>query len=234
MVYASCARSRCGAAASTDGPSRARAAHSQGHDASAARSRPGDSRRQPRRPPLRPSFGRVAGSHAACVASQSARGCRVTERQASAVFEWRKLIVRSELGASAKLVALVLSTHMDADGGSCFPSLATLSRETSRARSTVCQALDDLDHAGLIERVRGGPGRSTRYRATSSITGLPLVRSPDSASSVTEPEDVHEDVQKISGRAAARPRRGGSARPAGAGAHPDEDLGYLNEAGRRP
>lgn len=117
------------------------------------------------------------------------------------------MILASDLGASARLVAFVLSTHMNAAGGSCFPSLTTISRESGYARSTVCDALSRLERARLIERVRGGPHRPTRYRATSPLTGLPVVRSSDWGSPVIEPEDVQEDVH-TSLRANARRRKG--------------------------
>ena len=130
----------------------------------------------------------------------------------SPLIEWRKLIVAAErLPASARLVALVLSTHMDRNGGSCFPSLTRLQGESGLARSTVCLALDRLDREGLISRVRGGRGRPTRYLATSPITGLPVVRSSDSTRPAVVPEDVQEDVYKPSGRADARRQRRGRA-----------------------
>jgi DNA-binding transcriptional MocR family regulator len=153
----------------------------------------------------------------------------VTPGRPSAVIEWRTLVRDSRLvGKNAKFVALVLSTHMDSDGGSCFPSLSTLSRETGLARSTVCAALDELERTRLVRRVRGGRGRPTRYLATSPPSGLPLVRPADSTSPPSGPEDVHEDVQKISGRAGARRRQRARA---GAGARPD--LSYLDQMGNQ-
>ena len=127
---------------------------------------------------------------------------------------WRRMLFESELGSSARLVALALSTHMDRDGGSCFPSLTLQQRETRLARSTVCTALDEIERARLVMRTRGGRGRPTRYRPTSPLTGLPLVRSPnqvvrspDSTSPLTGPEDVQEDVHNFSTRARARGKR---------------------------
>jgi hypothetical protein len=159
--------------------------------------------------------------------------------QRLAVIEWRALILASELAPSAKLTALALSTHMDRSGGSCFPSLTTIARETGLARRTVCYALDGLQRAGLLERVRSGRGKPTRYRATSAHAALPLVQQVHLTSALSAPEDVHEGVQKISGRAHARRNsergaRAGSARPSKKsppartdGAHPDSS--YLDE-----
>jgi hypothetical protein len=67
------------------------------------------------------------------------------KREPSPLIEWRAQVIASELGSSARLVALVLSLHMDRNGGSCFPSITTLQREASLARSTVCNALKEID-----------------------------------------------------------------------------------------
>jgi predicted ArsR family transcriptional regulator len=151
----------------------------------------------------------------------------VSDRR-SALIEWRTMILASDLGSSARLVAFVLSTHMDRNGGSCFPSITTIQREAKLGRSTVCRALDELERSKLLERARGGRGRPTRYRATSATAGLAVVPQRDSTSATAGHEDVHEDVHKPSRRANARRKgkrgRAGSARP---------DLNYLDEAGSR-
>src|SRR5690348_8838842 len=96
----------------------------------------------------------------------------MTRRQHSPLIAWRNEVRDSALGSSAKLVAYTLSLHMNSDGASCFPSLTTLAREANLSRRTVVTALDELEHAGLVERARGGRGRPTRYRATSATTAL--------------------------------------------------------------
>jgi predicted ArsR family transcriptional regulator len=162
----------------------------------------------------------------------------------SALIAWRSAIIASTVGSSARLVALVLSTHMDRDGGSCFPSLTTLARETGLSRRTVCNALDELEHAGLVERARTGRGRPTRYRATSATTALAgaagsaaddtqLVQLLHLTSATAAPEDVQEDAQesvhktyKPKRRANARQTRKGAR---AAGAHPDSN--YLDGDG---
>ena len=60
-----------------------------------------------------------------------------------------------------KLVITALAERADAKGH-CFPSLVHLTRLTGLARSTVAVALQDLDAARWIVRVRGGGRRSTR------------------------------------------------------------------------
>jgi DNA-binding transcriptional MocR family regulator len=147
-------------------------------------------------------------------------------RSPSLVVQWRTLVVTSEVGAMPRAVAHVLSTHMDRNGGSCFPSLTTIARESGLARSTVCKALNELEVAKLIQRDRGGPKRSTRYLATSPPDGLPLVRLTDSGSPPHGHEDVPKDVH--TSRAASR-RRG--KRSGGAGGAAREDLSYLDRAG---
>jgi DNA-binding transcriptional MocR family regulator len=149
---------------------------------------------------------------------------------ASPVIRWRSLIVASDnLTSNARLVAFVLSTHMDRNGGSCFPSITTLQREAGVARSTVCRALNQLEREGLLERARGGRGRPTRYRATSAtgvLVDVELVPQADSTSATGVPEDVQEGVQNIFTRADAR-SKGKRARAKRA----LPDLSYLDEAG---
>ncbi len=122
------------------------------------------------------------------------------------------------LSSKARLIALVLMDHMNGDGGSCFPSLTTQSRESGYARSAVCVALDELERGAYITRRRGGRGRPTRYLATSPLTGLPLVRSQDSTSPPGGPEGVHEDAHNFSGRTSRAKKKTGRAN-----AHPKSD-----------
>jgi DNA-binding transcriptional MocR family regulator len=98
------------------------------------------------------------------------------------LFAWREAILRSELPPTTRLVALVLSTHMDMDGGRCFPSLTRLEDETGLVRSTVAAATKRLEEKEFLYRIRGGPGISTRYRArfpTARQPGAEVVRSSD-------------------------------------------------------
>jgi len=77
----------------------------------------------------------------------------------SFLFLWRRTIARSNLTPPQRLVALVLSMHMDSSGGSCWPALPTISDETGLARSTVRAAVQSLEAAGYTAR-RPGRGRS--------------------------------------------------------------------------
>lgn len=85
----------------------------------------------------------------------------------SPLFTWRSAIVDSELPATVRHVALTLSLHMNERGGSAFPAIRTLGRETGRGTSTVTAALRTLEAAGwlLVER-GGGRGHPNRYTAT--------------------------------------------------------------------
>jgi hypothetical protein len=62
-----------------------------------------------------------------------------------------------------KLVITALAERAD-DEGHCFPSLAHLTEMTGLARSTVAAALEELEAAHRIVRVRGGGRKSTRYQ----------------------------------------------------------------------
>jgi hypothetical protein len=62
-------------------------------------------------------------------------------------------------------VLLALARHADDDGRRCFPSVATLARETGRSRRTVQQILRELASAGVlaIAHPGGGRGVATEY-----------------------------------------------------------------------
>jgi hypothetical protein len=62
-----------------------------------------------------------------------------------------------------KLVITALAERADSEGR-CFPSLTHLTGMTGLARSTVAAALDELEAAHWIVRVRGGGRKSTRYQ----------------------------------------------------------------------
>jgi DNA-binding transcriptional MocR family regulator len=154
----------------------------------------------------------------------------VSGRRASTLVRWRGLIIESELPSPAKLVALVLSTHMDSNGGSCFPSLTTLAQESGLGRSTVCRALDQVARAGLVKRVRGGRGKPPRYRATSPTAGLVVVPERDSSSPTAGPEDVQEDVHNPS-RARTRARERSARAESARSETKTDEFSYLSEAG---
>lgn len=86
------------------------------------------------------------------------------------------------LTPTQKLILLALADNAS-DEGVCWPSITTLSRKSSLARSTVAEQLNDLEQLKLIVRDRGNSHRSTVY--TVSLIGSPpagLVRQPDGGS----------------------------------------------------
>jgi DNA-binding transcriptional MocR family regulator len=100
-----------------------------------------------------------------------------TERARTAktpLFRWRESLCASELSATRRLVALVLSMHMNAVGGSCFPGIATIARETGLGRRTVIRALQDLQTSGYLTVVeRGGTARSGKPKSNSYQARVP-------------------------------------------------------------
>lgn len=91
-------------------------------------------------------------------------------REDSRRWLWRKAIAASELTSTQKLVAHTLALHMNADGGSCFPSIDTICSEGGLGRTAVKNALRELDREGWISRSGGGSGagagNTARYQAT--------------------------------------------------------------------
>ncbi len=72
-------------------------------------------------------------------------------------------------GGSELLLALALADFADDDGGSIFPSVATLAKKTRQSERTVQRQLSKFRRAGwlILEapgRVRGGRGCAAEYR----------------------------------------------------------------------
>lgn len=71
----------------------------------------------------------------------------------------------SDLLPSRRLVAFVLSQHMNAKGEHCFVSAATIAGESGYCVRTVFYALADLVERGWVEK-DSRPGRTNVYRAS--------------------------------------------------------------------
>jgi hypothetical protein len=71
----------------------------------------------------------------------------------------------SALSPAARLVAFVLSTHMDSSGGSCFPGIRLVAEETGYVSNTVAAAVNELEATGFLSVQRGGGRRPNRYQA---------------------------------------------------------------------
>jgi hypothetical protein len=101
------------------------------------------------------------------------------------------------LTSTQKLILLALADNAS-DEGICWPSLSTIARKSSLARSTVADQLNDLEKLDLIARDRGSIHRSTVYTVKlmgsppaglvrhtdrgSPLAGLGVVRQPDGGS----------------------------------------------------
>jgi hypothetical protein len=86
----------------------------------------------------------------------------------SPLFSWRGAICDSGLPPITRLVAFTLSLHMNERGGSCYPGIALLARESGLAESTVREHIHKLIDAGWLKRsgrVRGGRSVSPAYTA---------------------------------------------------------------------
>lgn len=89
------------------------------------------------------------------------------KRSLSPLFTWRSAIAQAELPMASKAVAYALSLHMNESGGSAFPSLETLRRESGAGQKrTVIDAVRLLEAEGYLQRtIGGGRGHATVYEA---------------------------------------------------------------------
>lgn len=119
---------------------------------------------------------------------------------------------------ASKLTLLALANRCGRDG-TCYPSLACVARDTGLARSTVADALNRLERAGLIARQRGRTGRATTYRLASPGAGLgspriglgspgaglALVREPDPNQSIEPVMNQSENLSRARTRESGEP-----------------------------
>lgn len=127
-------------------------------------------------------------------------------RDTSLLFAWRDAVF-SACGpetSTERLVAAALAQHMDAAGGSCFPSVSRLAEETSLSRRTVQRALRSLEESGWIReagwethQTAGGPQRTKVFRAAvpTSSDGGDTVTPPSSKGASLCPKGASETTQ---------------------------------------
>lgn len=87
---------------------------------------------------------------------------------AGLLYRWRMAVQRSDLHATSRNVAWTLSTHMNREGGSCWPSINRVARESGLSRRTVQRHVVLLEVEGWlrVERSKGGQNATHRYQAT--------------------------------------------------------------------
>ena len=89
-----------------------------------------------------------------------------------------------QLGPSAKLLLIVLARHTN-DEGSCFPSLATLTKKTGLSRRTIQRQLNWCVDNGIIVRMNDKTVRSTRYQFTHLMEDNDIMAPKDNNKVVT-------------------------------------------------
>lgn len=70
----------------------------------------------------------------------------------SAAWNWRRALIQSDLSSTTKHVMLTLACHVSEAGYGCFPSMKTLSEETSLTRDTVKRHLRLAEKKGWVQR----------------------------------------------------------------------------------
>lgn len=90
------------------------------------------------------------------------------------LFDWRKAML-SDMGPAptTRLVLMVISTHMNGDGASCFPSITTLAAETGLSRRVVIEHIAKAAEDGWIRKApKGLSGQAwRRHEYAASIPG---------------------------------------------------------------
>jgi DNA-binding transcriptional ArsR family regulator len=92
-------------------------------------------------------------------------GSACTELEPIRRFRWEKDVLRCVLPPMTKLVALVLATYADADGGNAHPGEDRLAVACGLSDRTVRDHLARLRDLGLIERTFSGSAAGRRKLA---------------------------------------------------------------------
>lgn len=125
----------------------------------------------------------------------------MTGRRLSMRTAWMAVVRHpcGPLSKNARLVALVIGTHMDMAGGSCHPSLETIALETSLALSSVKKAKNEIESHGLFEIKRGG-GRKlvNEYQACIPAAMRPLLTEKQAAG-IAETERLGDGNRPLHG-----------------------------------
>lgn len=70
----------------------------------------------------------------------------------NSLFEWRNAILSSDLHPTMRLVLMVISTHMNQNGGSAFPSQKTIAKEAGICVRMVKYHLKAAANTGWVKR----------------------------------------------------------------------------------
>lgn len=120
-------------------------------------------------------------------------------------------IKQTPASAREKLILIVLADCHNDNTGQCDPSLQYLMKHALCARSTLVEALDNLEREGFLKRKRGDHKTRTQYKLnlvrlpdqsdnrTSTTTGLRVVRLPDQPSTATVPKPVNNQEETSKG-----------------------------------
>jgi hypothetical protein len=81
----------------------------------------------------------------------------------SPMARWRWAVVKSDLAALEKHMALTLAVHMNRDGAGAYASAETLARESGRSKRYVLDAVRALAEGGWIEWEIGRGTRASCY-----------------------------------------------------------------------
>ena len=110
------------------------------------------------------------------------------------LFGWRAAIAESDLPATHRHVALVVSTYANERGASAFPGASLVARDTGLHLTTVKRALNALVGAGfLVVVVKGGAVKGGRRLATEYQLAIPSTGSTKDPVQKATGSFVHTD-----------------------------------------
>ena len=78
--------------------------------------------------------------------------------------DWLNEVWRSDLPSNSKLLAAYLRWYLHSNSQTCWPSKATIQRDTGLAKRTIQKHLVTLEQEGWITIIRSNGGHSNKYK----------------------------------------------------------------------
>ena len=92
--------------------------------------------------------------------------------------DWLNEVWRSDLPSNSKLLAAYLRWYLHSNSQTCWPSKATIQRDTGLAKRTIQKHLVNLDQEGWITIIKSNGGHSNRYKITPVLNDNGVTTTP--------------------------------------------------------
>jgi Helix-turn-helix domain len=127
--------------------------------------------------------------------------------QSNILFEWRNAIMTSNLPPTTRLVLMVISTHMNLNGGRAFPSQKTIANEAGISREWAGHLIRQAETAGWLGRDLYPNPSGKGWRRTHYTIQIPIIVEKSTSlpmniveKSISPPNEHRGEVERPSWR----------------------------------